>query len=82
MFDVLTAVVRRAKEVRCSTFTPPPFFPFPGLALQGILMSGRKSKFLAFKHRSEGFAHPMKRWVSFLVNYTVWIDDVKIWKVR
>lgn len=34
------------------------------------------------KHRSEGFAHPMKRWFSFLVPNTVWIDDVKIWKVR
>jgi len=34
------------------------------------------------KHRSEGFAHPMKRWFSFLVNNTVWIDDVKIWKVK
>ena len=34
------------------------------------------------KHRSEGFAHPMKRWFSFLVNNTVWIDEVKIWKVR
>jgi hypothetical protein len=34
------------------------------------------------KHRSEGFAHPMKRWFSFLVNSTVWIDDVKIFKVR
>jgi len=33
-------------------------------------------------HRSEGFAHPMKRWFSFLVNNTVWIDDVKIWKVK
>jgi hypothetical protein len=33
-------------------------------------------------HRSEGFAHPMKRWFSFLVSSTVWIDDVKIWKVR
>ena len=33
-------------------------------------------------HRSEGFAHPMKRWFSFLVPNTVWIDDVKIWKVR
>jgi|UniRef100_UPI003783060A hypothetical protein len=37
---------------------------------------------LLAKHRSEGFAHPMKRWFSFLVNNTVWIDDVKIWKVR
>lgn len=33
-------------------------------------------------HRSEGFAHPMKRWFSFLVPATVWIDDVKIWKVN
>ncbi len=33
-------------------------------------------------HRSEGFAHPMKRWFSFLVPSTVWIDDVKIWKVK
>jgi hypothetical protein len=33
-------------------------------------------------HRSEGFAHPMKRWFSFLVPSTVWIEDVKIWKVN
>ena len=33
-------------------------------------------------HRSEGFAHPMKRWFSFLVPSTVWIEDVKIWKVK
>ena len=33
-------------------------------------------------HRSEGFAHPMKRWFSFLVPSTVWIDDVKIWRVK
>jgi hypothetical protein len=33
-------------------------------------------------HRSEGFAHPMKRWFSFLVPSQVWIDDVKIWKVK
>ena len=33
-------------------------------------------------HRSEGFAHPMKRWFSFLVPSTVWIHDVKIWKVK
>lgn len=33
-------------------------------------------------HRSAGFAHPMKRWFSFLVPSTVWIDDVKIWKVK
>lgn len=33
-------------------------------------------------HRSEGFAHPMKRWFSFLIPSTVWIDDVKIYKVK
>ena len=33
------------------------------------------------RHRSAGFAHPMKRWFSFLVPNTVWVDDVKIWKV-
>ncbi len=43
------------------------------LSLDGKLVS---------KHRSEGFAHPMKRWFSFLMNNTVWIDDVKIWKVK
>jgi hypothetical protein len=43
------------------------------LSLDGKLMA---------KHRCEGFAHPMKRWFSFLVPSTVWIDDVKIWKVR
>lgn len=37
---------------------------------------------LQISHRSEGFAHPVKRWFSFLVNSTVWIDDVKIWRVR
>jgi hypothetical protein len=34
------------------------------------------------EHRSEGFAHPVKRWFSFLVSSTVWIDDVKIYRVR
>ncbi len=34
------------------------------------------------KHRSEGYAHDPKRWFSFLVGSTVWIDDVKIYKVR
>ena len=33
-------------------------------------------------HRSAGYAHEMKRWFSFLANSTVWIDDVKIYKVR
>lgn len=33
-------------------------------------------------HRSEGFAHPMKRWFSFLVPATVWIDDVKVLRMN
>jgi len=37
---------------------------------------------LLAKHRSEGYAHPMKRWFSFLIPNTVWIDDVKIWKIK
>ncbi len=37
---------------------------------------------LRLSHRSEGFAHPIKRWFSFLVNSTVWIDEVQIWRVR
>jgi hypothetical protein len=37
---------------------------------------------LVARHRSAGFAHPMKRWFSFLVPSTVWIDDVRIWKVK
>jgi len=36
----------------------------------------------AAAHRSEGFAHEMKRWFSFLAGSTVWIDDVKIYKVK
>jgi hypothetical protein len=34
------------------------------------------------RHHSEGYAHPMKRWFSFLIPGTVWVDDVKIWKVN
>jgi hypothetical protein len=37
---------------------------------------------LVASHRSDGFAHPMKRWFSFLVSSTVWIDEVEIWKVN
>jgi hypothetical protein len=37
---------------------------------------------LVARHRSEGFAHPMKRWFSFLAPSTVWIDDVKIFQVK
>jgi hypothetical protein len=37
---------------------------------------------LLARHHADGFAHPMKRWLSFLIPSTVWIDDVKIWKVQ
>jgi len=37
---------------------------------------------LVAHHRSEGYAHPMKRWFSFGIPNTVWIEDVKIWKVK
>ncbi len=37
---------------------------------------------LVAHHRSAGFAHPMKRWFSLGVPSTVWIDDVKIWRVE
>ena len=33
-------------------------------------------------HRSEGFAHPMKRWFSLLMNPSAWIDEVEVWKVK
>ncbi len=32
--------------------------------------------------KSEGFAHPVKRWLSFGALSTVWVDDVKVWKVQ
>lgn len=32
--------------------------------------------------RSEGFAHPAKRWVSLLSANSFWVDDVKVWKVN
>jgi hypothetical protein len=33
-------------------------------------------------HRSPGFAHPVKGWFSLGIPNSVWIDDVKIWKVK
>jgi len=33
-------------------------------------------------HRSEGFAHPMKRWFSLGINPTAWVDEVEVWKVQ
>ncbi len=43
-----------------------------------LSLDGRR----VLSHRSAGFGHPMKRWFSFLVNSTLWVDDVKIYKVR
>ncbi len=52
------------------------------LATEGDEMRVSLDGKLMASHRSAGFAHPTKRWFSFLVPSTVWIDDVKIWKVR
>lgn len=37
---------------------------------------------LLARFQSEGFAHPMKRWLSFLVPSHAWVDEVKVWKVK
>jgi hypothetical protein len=51
------------------------------LVTEGVKMRLSLDGDLVAKHLSEGFAHPMKRWFSFLTPNTVSIDDVKIWKV-
>lgn len=43
-----------------------------------ISMDGK----LLGSHRSEGFAHPEKRWFSLGINSTAWVDEVKVWKVK
>jgi len=52
------------------------------LVTQGAEMRLSLDGALLAAHRSPGFAHPVKRWFSFLAGSTVWIDDVKIWRVR
>lgn len=52
------------------------------LAFEGDEMRLSIDGKLIAAHRSEGFAHPMKRWLSFSAANTVWIADVKIWKVK
>jgi hypothetical protein len=52
------------------------------LVTQGDEMRFSLDGKLLAKHQSEGYAHPMKRWFSFLVSSTVWVDDVKIWKIK
>ena len=52
------------------------------LAFEGDEMRLSIDGKLVAAHRSEGFAHPMKRWLSFSAASTLWIADVKIWKVK
>ena len=52
------------------------------LAFEGDEMRLSIDGRLVAAHRSEGFAHPVKRWLSFSAANTVWISDVRIWKVR
>jgi hypothetical protein len=52
------------------------------LATEGDEMRLSIDGTLLARHHSEGFSHPMKRWFSFLVPSTVWIDDVTIWRVK
>lgn len=51
------------------------------LAFEGDEMRLSIDGRVVVSHRSDGFAHPMKRWLSFSASSTVWIDDVSIWKV-
>jgi hypothetical protein len=37
---------------------------------------------LVGSHRSDGFAHPMKRWFSLGVPSTAWVDEVQVYKVK
>ncbi len=32
--------------------------------------------------KSEGIAHPTKRWITLSVNKSAWVDDVKAWKLK
>jgi len=34
------------------------------------------------RHRSAGFAHPVKRWFSLGIGTTAWVDDVRVYRVR
>jgi len=52
------------------------------LAFEGDEMRLSIDGKLVVAHRSEGFAHPSKRWLSFSAANTVWLADVKIWKIK
>lgn len=52
------------------------------LAFEGDEMRLSIDGKLVASHRSEGYVHPVKRWLSFSAGNTAWIRDVKIYKVR
>jgi len=52
------------------------------LAFEGDEMRLSIDGKLVVSHHSEGFAHPSKRWLSFSAANTVWVADVKIWKIN
>jgi hypothetical protein len=52
------------------------------LAFEGDQMRLSIDGKLVASHRSDGYAHPTKRWLSFSASNTLWISDVKIWKVK
>jgi hypothetical protein len=52
------------------------------LAFQGDEMRLSIDGKLIASHHSEGNAHPVKRWFSFSASSSVWVDDVKVWKVK
>jgi len=52
------------------------------LAFEGDQMRLSIDGKLVASHRSDGYAHPTKRWLSFSASSTLWISDVKIWKVK
>ncbi len=52
------------------------------LAFEGDEMRLSIDGQLVASHRSAGFAHPTKRWLSFSAANTVWVTDVKIWKIN
>jgi hypothetical protein len=52
------------------------------LAVEGDVMQISVDGVPVGELKSDGFAHPVKRWLSFGVLSTVWVDDVKVWKVQ
>jgi hypothetical protein len=52
------------------------------LVTEGDVMRASVDGKVVAEYRSEGFAHPMKRWFSLVSTSTFWVDEVKIWKVK